>query len=229
MDRCLRACSLCIALSSLGLLITACNVGQNDSTDVSVQGNWSGTYTAAGASNAIPVSALVQQDGPAYLFDTTGVVYRLPSFTGSEKLSGSVTAFPAMGYRFADGTSSKHLEMSGTASDEQIAVSLEGGDTPQEGRSGQASLLPFASYFGEPSVLGGQWMGYYLSPTPVSLDLTVLPDGSFSGDDAYGCHLQGQLAELGEHQSLFAVTIQSTGSSPTCGGMLKGLAHENFL
>lgn len=226
MDRCIRAWSLCFALSLSGTL-AACNAGQSDSTDVSVQGNWSGTYTATDAHDSIPVTALVQKDGSAYLYDSTGVIYVLPRFTGSEKLSGSVTAFPSMGYRFADGTSSKHLDMTGTASDDQIAVSLDGDAGSEQARSGQASLLPLETYYGKPSVAEGQWMGAYLSPTPASLDLTVQPDGSFSGDDAYGCHLQGRLSQLGDRGSLFSVSIQSTGASPTCGGSLTGLAHES--
>lgn len=224
MGRCVSACALWLALA-LSSTLVGCNVGQSDSTDVPVEGNWSGTYTAASANTSIPVFAFVQKDGPACLFDSTGVTYALPRFSGSEKLSGPVTAFPAMGYTFADGSSSMHLDMAGSASSDQIDMDMQGESA--EARSGRAQLLPLETFYGEPSVTEGQWMGSYLSPTPTSLALAVQSDGSFSGDDAYGCHLQGHLSQLGDHKTLFSVAMQSSGSSPTCGGALSGLAHES--
>lgn len=227
MDRCIRMGSLWLVLAGLGVLMCACNAGQSDSTDVSVQGNWSGTYAADGAKSSIPVFALIRKDGSAYLFDSTGVIYALPRFTGSEKVSGPVTAYPAMGFTFADGSSSMHLDMSGTAASSGIDMNLDGDGSSGQTQSGQAQLLPLETYYGEPSVTEGQWTGSYLSPAPQSLALAVKADGSFSGDDAYGCSLQGHLSQLGEQATLFDVSIQSTGPSPACGGTLTGLAHES--
>lgn len=226
MDRCIRMGSWWLALAGLGSLVCACNAGQSDSTDVSVQGNWSGQYAATGAKQSIPVFAIIQKGGSAYLFDSTGVIYRLPSFSGSEKLSGPVTAYPAMGYTFADGSASLHLDMRGTAASSGIHVDLDG-DKSEQAQSGQAQLLPLETYYGEPSVSEGQWTGSYLSPAPQSLALDVKADGSFTGNDAYGCALQGRLTQLGEHATLFLVSIQSSGSSPACGGALTGLVHES--
>ena len=59
----LRSCFVWIALCTLGSALGACGLGQSDDTDVSVQGNWSGSYTAAGSDASIPVTALVQKDG----------------------------------------------------------------------------------------------------------------------------------------------------------------------
>ena len=227
MDRCIHMGSLWLALAGLGVLMCACNAGQSDSTDVSVQGNWSGQYAAAGAKESIPVFAFIRKDGSAYLFDSTGVIYSLPSFTGSEKVSGPVTAYPAMGFTFADGSSSMHLDMSGTAASTGINVNLDGDEKSGQAQSGQAQLLPLETYYGEPSVTEGQWTGSYLSPAPQSLALGVKADGSFSGNDAYGCSLQGRLSQVGEQATLFEVSIRSTGSSPACGGILTGLAHES--
>jgi hypothetical protein len=227
MDRCIRTLSLWLGLASLGSLVCACNAGQSNSTDVSVQGNWSGSYSAKGANSSIPVFAFIRKDGSAYLFDSTGVIYTLPSFTGSEKLSGPVTAYPAMGFKFADGSSSMHLDMSGTAADDGIDVDLDGDDSSGQSKSGQAKLLPLETYYGEPSVTEGQWSGTYISPAPQALALDVKADGSFTGSDAYGCRLQGRLSQIGEHETLFEVSMQSTGSSPACGGTLTGLAHES--
>lgn len=75
MDGWKRTLSLSLALSASALSLCACGLGQSDDTTVSVQGNWSGSYTAEESKAPIPVFALVQQDGPAYLFDSTGVVY----------------------------------------------------------------------------------------------------------------------------------------------------------
>ena len=227
MDRCIHRWSLWLALAGLMCLVSACNAGQGDSTDVPVQGNWSGRYAAAGAQNSIPVFAFIQKDGPAYLFDSTGVTYVLPLFTGSEKVSGSVTAYPAMGYTFSNGGSSLHLDMQGTAAADGIDVDLDGDAAAGQPQSGHAQLLPLETYYGEPSITEGQWLGTYISPAPQSLALDVKADGSFSGNDAYGCRLQGRISQLGEHSTLFAVSMQSTGASSACGGTFPGLAHES--
>jgi|HubBroStandDraft_5_1064220.scaffolds.fasta_scaffold115952_2 hypothetical protein len=227
MDRCIHGVWMWLALAGLSVLVCACNAGQSDNTDVSVQGNWSGQYAADGAQGSIPVFAFIRKDGSAYLFDSTGVIYALPRFTGSEKVSGPVTAYPAMGFTFADGSSSMDLDMNGTAASTGINVDLDGDGNSGQARSGQAQLLPLETYYGEPSVTEGQWTGDYVSPAPQSLALGVKADGSFSGNDAYGCRLQGHLTQLGEQATLFAVSMQSTGPSPACGGSLTGLAHES--
>ena len=227
MDRCIHRVSAWLALAGLSVLVCACNAGQSDNTDVSVQGNWSGQYAAAGAKQSIPVFALIQKGGSAYLFDSTGVIYHLPSFSGSEKVSGPVTAYPAMGFTFADGSSSMDLDMNGTAASTGINVDLDGDGNSGQARSGQAQLLPLETYYGESSVAEGQWTGIYISPAPQSLALDVKADGDFSGNDAYGCTLQGHLTQLGEHETLFSVAIHSTGASSACGGTLTGLAHES--
>lgn len=225
MERWTRLLSFTLALSASVASLCACNAGQGDDTTVAVQGNWSGSYSAAGSTSYIPVFALVQQDGPAYLFDSTGVVYVLPRFTGSVKLAGPVTAFPAMGYTFADGSSSMPLDMNGTADDAELQLDLDAASS--HGQSGQAELAPLETYSGKPSVIAGGWNGYYLSPTPTALAVSADGSGTLSGSDAYGCMLQGEMHQLETDSTLFAVTLQSTGNSPACGGSFTGIAHES--
>src|SRR5579859_8036701 len=215
------------AVFAAGVVVSACNGGQSDETSASVQGNWSGSYTANGGASSIPVFALIQQSGSAYLFDSTGVVYALPSFSGSVKDSGPVTAYPAKGYTFADGSTSMRLNMQAATSSGQMDMGLDADGDSDQAASGQAHLLQLETWYGKPSVTAGQWMGDYLSPTPTGLVLTVAADGSFSGSDAYGCQLQGALTQLAAEASLFTLTIRSTGPSPACGGSMTGLAHES--
>jgi hypothetical protein len=225
MDGWKRLSCLTLALSASAISLCACNAGQGDDTTVSVQGNWSGSYSAEGSQAPIAVFGLVQEDGPAYLYDSTGVVYVLPRFTGSVKLAGPVTAFPAMGYTFADGSSSMPLDMSGTADDAELELDLDAATS--QGQSGQAELAPLETYSGKPSVIASGWSGYYLSPTPTALAITADANGNLSGNDAYGCTLQGGMRQLDADSTLFAVTLQSTGSSPACGGSFTGIAHES--
>ncbi len=227
MDGCKRTWIAWLALSGLGALLVACNAGQSNDTDASVEGNWSGSYTASGAQSSIPVFALIQKGGSAYLFDGTGVSYVLPQFTGSEKQSGSVTAYPSMGYTFASGSTSMHLGMQAQTSSGQMDIDLDGNETAGQAQSGHAHLLQLETFYGKPSVAAGQWVGEYLSPTPQALTLAVKSDGSFTGDDAYGCHLQGTLSQLEAQGTLFSVSLRSSGPSPACGGTLTGLAHES--
>lgn len=215
------------AVFAVGLVVSACNAGQDDDTTASVQGNWSGSYTAAGTQASIPVFALIQKGGSAYLFDSTGVSYVLPRFTGSEKQSGSVTAYPAMGYTFASGSTSMHLGMQAQTSSGQMDINLDADGDADQTQSGEAHLLQLETFYGQPSVAAGQWAGEYLSPTPQALVLSVKSDGSFTGDDAYGCHLQGSLSQLEPQGTLFSVSLRSSGPSPGCGGSLTGLVHES--
>lgn len=149
----------------------------------------------------------------------------LPAFTGSVKLTGPVTAFPAMGYTFADGSSSMPLTMYGTADDAALELNLDAATS--QGQSGQAELAPLETYTGKPSVVASGWSGYYLSPTPTALAITADTSGNLSGNDAYGCTLQGEMHQLGADSTLFAVALQSTGNSPACGGSFTGIAHES--
>lgn len=210
----------------MGLLV-ACNLGQSNDSIVSVQGNWSGTYSTLGSGTSIPIFALMQENGPAYLFDSSGIVYRLPTFTGSRETSGNVTAYPATGYKFADGNSSEPLTMDAIAQGSQLDIDLDGPDGSNQDQQGSAELLHFETYSGHPSIQSGQWTGYYISPTPESLGLAVAADGSFTGNDAYGCSLTGQLTPVEAGSTLFAVSLKSSGTSPACGGAMTGLAHES--
>ena len=216
-----------IAVFTAGMVVSACNGGRSDETTASVQCNWSGIYTASGTKSSIPIFALIQQGGSAYLFDSTGVVYALPAFSGSVKDSGPVTAYPAKGYTFADGSTSMHLNMQAATSSGQMDMGLDADGDSDQTASGQAHLLQLETWYGAPSVAAGQWMGYYLSPTPTGLVLTLATDGSFTGSDAYGCQLKGGLTQLAAGSSLFTLSIQSSGSSPACGGTMTGLAHES--
>lgn len=216
-----------LAVLVAGIGVSACNAGREDDTTASVQGNWSGSYTAAGTEDSIPVFALIRKDGATYLFDSNGITYVMPQFTGSVKQSGTVIAYPAMGYTFANGSASMQLDMRAQTSSGQMDIDLDGNQPADQAQSGQAHLLQLETFYGRPSVVAGQWTGDYLSPTPQGLTLVVKSDGSFSGDDAYGCHLQGTLTQLGSQETLFSVSLRSSGSSSACGGTLTGLAHES--
>jgi len=211
----------------MGALLVACNAGQSDDSTVSVQGNWSGSYSAEGSEESTPVFALLQDGGSAYLFDANGVVAVLPHFSGTQRTTGRVTAYPAKGYTFADGSSIKQFDMDASATDSEIAMDFSGDSDAAQDQKGQANLLALETYSGHPSVRSGQWMGEYISPSPVALGLDVAADGSFTGNDAYGCRLTGRLAQLAAGSTLFSVTLESQGASPACGGAMTGLAHES--
>ena len=156
MERCRRTWGLWFAASAASLVVAACNAGQSNDTDASVQGNWSGRYTAAGSQSSIPVFAVIQKDGSAYLYDSTGVTYVLPHFTGSEKQTGTVSAYPAMGYTFASGSKSMQLGMQAQTSSGQMDINLDTDGDADRAQSGQAHLLQLETYYGEPSVAEGQ-------------------------------------------------------------------------
>ncbi len=227
MDRCTRLGLSWFAVSAACCVVAACGAGQSDDTTASVQGNWSGNYTAAHTQSSIPVFALIQQDGPAYLYDGTGVTYVLPSFGGTTDQSGQVTAYPSKGYTFADGSTSMPLAMDAQTTNGRMAIQLSAAPTEAQAQSGQAQLFQLETWYGTPSAATGQWAGFYLSPTPTALALTVDAGGNFTGTDAYGCRLQGRLTQLADQGSLFSLTLQSSGLSSACSGSMTGLVHES--
>lgn len=206
-------------------LLSACGTTGSDQGDnsIAVEGAWSGNYQNTGQ-GSVPVLAIIQQDGPAYLFDTSGITYVFPSFTGSDSLDGTVHCYPAMGYRFTDGSAKCNLSLSGTALDSRI-----NGDLTDPSTQASFGIQPLETLDGAPSVVSGQWDGYYISPTPTYLGLAMQADGSFSGDDGYGCHLTGRIDYIQSSKSLFAVTLASHGDSAACGGVSTGLAHESSV
>ena len=230
-----------VSLATAGLLtaLTACGGGagangespsgksqgnnpDTSSTEVDVEGVWSGTFAAQGSKDAKPVFALIRKDGSALMYDTGGIVYQLPTFTGSYNVNGGVTAYSAPAYTFTDGKSQHSFDMAGTAVDSGITADLTGADA-----NASLDLKRLDTFQGTPTLPQGELVGYYLSPTPFFTDITLDADGSFTGTDVLGCQLQGTAAQRSS-ENLFDIHVRVSGPSTACADdTMVGLARES--
>lgn len=203
--------------------LAACNQGQDsDSTEVLVEGRWSGTYAAPGAAFSLPAVAFIRKDGIAFFFDNHGIMYRLPRFDGGFDIQGDVQAFAPIGYAFTTGRSSASYRFQATVLDSGITGSLQN----DEG-SGPLELHPLEAFGDEPGLVAGQWSGYYITPTPYAVTLQVEAGGRISGNDVFGCSLAGRLDQLKPGEDLFSMVLTSSGPLPVCGKTFEGLAYES--
>ncbi len=230
-----------VSLAAAGLLtaLTACgggaggapdspsgkSLGNNpdtSSTEVDVEGVWTGTFTAQGSNDSKPVFALIRKDGTALMYDTGGIVYQLPKFTGSYNVNGGVTAYSAPGYTFSDGQHQHGFDLAGTAVDSGIQADLTG-----ESARASVDLKKFDTFQGTPALPQGELIGYYLSPTPFFTDVTFDGEGGFTGTDVLGCQLQGKADQRGS-ENLFDIHVHVSGPSDVCtDDTMSGLARES--
>ena len=132
------------ALAS-AVLGTACGSGEGDrtSTEVSVEGSWSGTYAPAGATHSKPVFAMIQKGGTAFFYDGDGIVYRMPRLDGAYAFSGEVKAIAPIGYQFGPSSPDPDYSIHGAAVDSEITGELRN-------RSGTGHLHLLSSPDGPP-------------------------------------------------------------------------------
>ena len=207
------------------LNVAACGGGGGSSsnnsapTTADVQGTWSGTYSISGGSSNVPVTSVIEQGGYGFFLDSQGVLYVLPSLSGNSPVSGTVTAYAPVGYTFQNGQTQEQFSLTATVSSSAI-----GGTFTGNGETGSFSLTPYTPFPGTPSIIAGQWQGYYGGSGASAVDITVNANGSFSGNDALGCSITGSFTQVG-NANLFSVSVTSTGAG--CAGNLNGLAFES--
>jgi len=211
---------LLIALAML--LLTACGGGGSSSssnvpTTADVQETWSGTYSVTGGPGNVPIMAAIEQGGYGFFFDPSGVIYVLPSLSGSTTLSGTITAYAPAGSTFPNGQTQEQFALTGTASSSLLSGTFSG-----NGETGAFSLTPWV-YPAPASVIfsPGPLPGFYGGPgAAAAVDLTMNANGTFSGSDAFGCTITGSIASSNIF-NIFNVSLSSVGAG--CAGNLSGL------
>ena len=222
-------------LALLGLLdacggstdYSAAPSGGGGSNSAIVQGTWTGSFTVTGSPSSSIIYAAIAQNGFAFFYDQNGVIYVLPQFTGSTSLTGTLTAFAPAGFSFSNGTNRETFAVTATVSSSNISGSFTG-----NGETGDFSLTPFTSFNANPSIVAGNWQGFYLGSGSAALAVTVQSGGAFVGTDSNGCNLNGNITQVVSGgtvsqvpPTLFDVSLDSTGSG--CLGQLSGLAFES--
>jgi len=205
----------CIAFSMAVLLLAAC--GGGDTLDL--QGVWSGTYFANGASNPpVTLKAIIGGAGPTLFFDDSGFAYVMPQRAGSN-LAATLTVYPPYGFIFTGGKRTLSAIMAGSATSSSMTGQLQ-----IEGATAQFSMKSATPFTGTPSVVAGSWQGVDLGSSGVAL--TVAADGTAIGFDSFGCQLGGHITPVSGGADLFTVVLHSNGGGALCGLDLDGLAYE---
>ena len=221
--------SLFAALLMILAALAACGGGGGDTATggvtspgtADVEGLWTGTYTAVGDPKVTVYGAIVK-GGYAFFYDTKGILYVLPKLNGGTTVSGDITSYVPIGLHFSDDNSLQQTyHLTATASDTVIK-----GDYVGDGLDATFSIHPFTPYSGTPSVVAGDWQGFYVGSHSVALALTVHTNGNLAGSDSDGCVISGKITQIQPGEDIFRVTLTSTGG-PLCYGEQKGLAFES--
>jgi len=220
------------------LLVTGCGSSSSSSSSSStsvilqvVPGPWSGTYSL-GSSGQIAVTGAVASGGFGYFADNQGNVFLIENVPQQSPFSSTVVGTAPPGQTFTDGNSNDVFSASGTYSSTATATNLQAtltGIDPTTaaatGLNGNFTLKTEAPYAGTPSIaaLQGQLSGYYTGKSSTSVVLTINADGTFSGNDGYGCSITGSFVQQNPGTNLFFVNYKTSGGG--CPGIMNGLAY----
>ncbi len=194
--------------------------GDGPSGNVDPTGTWAGSFSVGAGSGSTAIVAVIEKGGAAFFYDQNGVMYLLPEFSGSGKLSGTLTAIAPAGVILSNGQSTETFMVTATVSTSSITGTFTGNN-----ETGSFTLAPLAVFGGTPSIVSGNWQGFYVGSGSVAVALTVQPAGTFVGHDSNGCNLSGSLTPV-TGQDLFTASVDSTGGA-SCAGALSGLAFES--
>jgi hypothetical protein len=229
----------------ISALITGCfGSGSSGTTTTTTilqvdPGPWAGTYNLNG-SNDIAVTGTVALGGYGYFADNQGNVFLIASVPEQSPFSATTIGTAPPGETFPDGkvvdTFIANGNYSSTATVTNIQATMTGIDPGNctsysgcayTGVNGNFTLQSIVPYASTPTIAGlqGQWNGYYIGKSSTSLTITINADGTFSGNDGYGCAISGSLVQQDPGTNTFFVNYLTTGSG--CPGTMNGLAYES--
>ncbi len=221
-------------------LVTGCGSSSSSSSSSNttvilqvVPGPWSGTYSLNGGSQ-IAVTGAIASGGFGYFADNQGNVFLIENVPGQSPFTSTAIGTAPPGQTFSDGNRVDTFSVSGTYTSTATATSMQAtltGIDPTTaaltGLNGNLTLNTDVPYAGTPSIAGllGQWNGYYTGKASTSVVLTLNADGTFTGNDGYGCSISGSLVQQDPGTNLFFVNYLTSGTG--CPGIMNGLAYES--
>jgi len=174
-----------------------------------VAGNWQLSVTGFSG------LGIINSTGQAVLFDNAGQTVVMPTITGVNKFSGSVTA-----YQFPPNGPTVVSTVSGTVSS---ATSISGTITNSSG-TGNFTLSPTIPLSGAIALPSGAKTGEPMGVANI-LQVSFASNGSITGTDGVGCTVTGNVTQ--DHTyNVFAVTLNSAGGVG-CIGNLTGIGLES--
>ncbi len=230
-------------LICIGAVVAGCGGGSSSSNSNStvilqvVPGPWSGTYNLSGSNNE-SVTGAVSSSGFGYFADKNGYVFMIESVPQQSPFIGTAIGTAPPSQTFPDGGNVDTFTVNGTYTSTATATSMNAtltGIDPNDyttyagykttGVNGNFTLNSKVTYKGSLSIgaLQGQWNGYYIGLASTSVDITINPDGTFDGNDGYGCTITGRLVQQDPSTNLFYVNYLTSGAA--CPGVMNGLAY----
>lgn len=194
-----------------------------------VPGPWSGTYSLNNGSQVAATGA-VSAGGFGYFADDQGNIFMLQSVPNTTPFTSLLIGSPAPGTSFPGSTGAVTFQVKGEYASTNTSTAMQGALTAVDpttglatGLNGTFNLTTSSPYTGTPSVAGlqGQWDGFYLGKTPAAVALSFGANGTFTGNDANGCAVNGSVVQQDPQSNLFYVNYTATGSS--CPGVMNGL------
>jgi hypothetical protein len=189
-----------------------------------VVGNWQATFTANGGGSTTQPGA-ISSSGLAAFFDSSGNIARMPTINGANTFSGNLTAYAVNPTFFPNGTIVVTDSAQGKVSS---ATSIAGTFTGNGTTSGSFTMAPYAPLGGPVVPVSGTLNGRIIGFVD-TLQVTFLPDGSFTGTDFAGggsnCNISGNVTQDGTN-NVFNVTYNN--ASGACSpSTMTGLAFES--
>jgi hypothetical protein len=196
------------------------NGSADTSSSVDVTGTWAGSFTVGAGPGSTAIVAVIKQGTAAFFYDQTGVMYVLPNFNGGPTVTGILTAFAPVGVTLSNGQSTETFDITASVSSGSITGTFTGNN-----ETGTFTLSPLAAFSSNPSLVAGNWQGFYVGSGTAAISLTVQSGGVFVGTDSNGCNLSGNISTTSTND-VFPVSVRSSGGA-SCAGNLGGLAFES--
>lgn len=196
-----------------------------------ISGPWSGTYSLGGGSQVAATGA-ISAGGFGYFSDQQGNVFMLQSVPSVTPFTSVLVGTAAPGTSFPGQSGIVVFSVNGSYTSTDTATSMQAtlssidpSTGAPTGLTGNYTLNTKKTYQGTPSLSGlqGQWNGYYLGGTSTGVALNFGTNGSFTGNDANGCSIGGNVVQQDPQTNVFYVNFKAIGSG--CPGVMNGLGY----
>jgi hypothetical protein len=231
-------------LAALTVFLAGCP-GFGDGGAPDVQGTWTGSFSGS----TVPLTGAIIAGGPGFIYSPAGDLYAITGLRSSNPLAGGMLRLNHLPEACAQGAvCTNRFALYGTGYQDLLVLSARAySGLPEIPDPNGPQVLGFDLTRTEPysgplvtsglpfPMSSGQWQGYYL-PSGLSVVLDVKAGGAFTGNDAPGCSLSGDIqqvatpivsAGISSRQNLFRVTFDGPlgFESHNCGVDLTGVGY----
>ncbi len=185
----------------------------------SASGIWSGTFNSNVIYKSYNILGVITETGEGRFLSDEGMQFMGNVSVNGYALTSTVTAFAPLGYVFIDGSNYGTIKLNGTVKTRDSLSGTYSG----VGDSGTFTLTYKAIYErgSSLSLLSGEWANN--DPSGYSHNITVGPDGKFSGKNSYGCKFSGSVKILNSEYNAYRMENVRISSCGAFDGTYNGL------